>query len=115
MSEHVEDHDLHTHDADRIVFHGLVTRDAKPFVAVSWGHQHGQITPEDAHKLGWRAMSAAIEAERDAGIIAFLRDKAFAAASPDEQDQMIARFLSDLREHRQQYDPDRPKEAGDVE
>lgn len=79
--------------------HGQVTIEGKPFVRTEINDQpFGQLTPPEAYALGIRAISAAIEAERDAGMIRHLRS----VGMPYEG---ISELLRGMREHRDQYDP----------
>lgn len=58
-----------------------------------------KMSPDLATALGLRAIQSAIEAERDAGFIAFLRDSLGMT-----DDQQIGAMLSGMRDHRQQFD-----------
>lgn len=76
-----------------------------------------QLPPDIVTALGLRAIQAAIEAERDAGLIAFMRE----GGATDGQ---VSAMLVGLREHRQQFDaeagtmrplgPDDPSEVSDA-
>jgi hypothetical protein len=79
--------------------HGQVTIEGKPFVLTSIDEKpFGQLTPQESIALGVRAISAGIEAERDAGMIRFLQ-------SIDFDIEAINAMLTGLREYREQYDP----------
>lgn len=58
------------------------------------------LSPDVATALGLRALQSAIEAERDAGFIKFLRDEM------GVEDRLIGPMLSGMREYRQQFDAD---------
>jgi len=78
---------------------GQVTIEGKPFVATFVNDKpFGQLEPREAIALGIRTISAAIEAERDAGLIRFFKEA-------DMDDQAIGVLLTKMREHREQYDP----------
>lgn len=80
--------------------HGMVTKAGKPFVGTFVNDEpFGQLSPAEGYALGIRAISAAIEAERDAGLVAYLKD---VGGMDDEE---IAAIIVGMREHRQQYDP----------
>lgn len=49
--------------------------------------------------MGLRIIQASIEAERDAGMVAYLRDCAF-------DDPQVSAMLLGMREHREQFDPE---------
>lgn len=57
----------------------------------------GQLTPAECHQHGWRMISAAIEAERDAGMVAFLQSIGMGQIE-------IGGLLTGMRQHRQQHD-----------
>lgn len=59
-----------------------------------------KMSPAVATALGLRAIQAAIEAERDAGFFAFVRN------GLQMGDQEAGMMLSGLRDHRQQFDAD---------
>lgn len=73
------------------------TIEGKPFVKHSWGDREAQLAPAQSVQLGMGYITAAIEAERDAALIAFMTAEGF---SPHE----AGIFLFGLREHRQQYE-----------
>lgn len=79
---------------------GKVTKEGKAFVETFVNDEpFGQLSPEEAIAMGVRAISAGIEAERDAGLIRFLK------ASAKLDDDAIAVLINGMREHRDQYDP----------
>ena len=100
------------------VFHGMVSaRDGRPFVQMTCELDGAPVfavnlSPARCTALGLRALQAAIEAERDAGLIAFLR-----TIGGEDDAAMIAAMLVGLREHREQFDPDlgsmRPRDDDD--
>jgi hypothetical protein len=80
--------------------HGQVTKEGKPFVATYVDDRpFGQLSPKEAVALGIRAISAAIEAERDAGLIRFLK------SDGKLDDHAIGILITGMRDHREQYDP----------
>lgn len=79
--------------------HGKVTIEGKPFVATYVNDEpFGQLSPKEAIALGIRTISAAIEAERDGGLIRFFKERGM-------DDRAIGALLVGMREHREQYDP----------
>lgn len=90
-------------DTETIVFEAQVSgRDGRPFVKMtcSVGGRpvfSTQLAPSVATALGLRAVQSAIEAERDAGMVAFMRETGL-------EDKAVAMMLNGLREHRQQFD-----------
>ena len=79
--------------------HGMATAEGKPFVATFVNDQPlGQLTPAEAIALGTRAIQSAIEAERDAGLIRFLKKDG------KLDDQAIGVLIVGMREHREQWD-----------
>lgn len=79
------------------------TAEGKPFVVTLVdGAKFGQLTPSEAIAMGVRCIQSAIEAERDAGTVAFFREQGMG-------DREIAGFLHGMRAHRQQSEPN---EAG---
>jgi hypothetical protein len=73
------------------------TVEGKPFIRHTWGDRVGQLSPAQGIQLGMGYITAAIEAERDAALIAFMTAEGF---TPHE----AGIFLFGLREHRQQYE-----------
>lgn len=78
--------------------------DGRPFVQMtcSLGDEPvfaTKMPPAVATALGLRAIQSAIEAERDAGFVAFCRKVL------ELDDQAIGGMLMGLRDHRQQFDP----------
>lgn len=79
--------------------HGMVRKDGTPFVRTFINEEpFGELSVKESVALGVRAISAAIEAERDAGLIAFFR-------KADFDDEAINVVLNGVREYREQYDP----------
>lgn len=79
---------------------GQVTLEGKPFVATFLNDEpFGQLSPEEAIAMGIRTISSAIEAERDAGLIRFLKDEG------KLDDEAIGVLLVGMRDFREQYDP----------
>lgn len=80
--------------------HGQVRIDGKPFVLTRvGGRDFGQLTPRDAISMGTRFIMAAIEAERDAGVLRWMIDEGKSSAE-------IGKFLTEMRAHRDSADPD---------
>lgn len=91
---------------ESVVFEAMVSaRDGRPFVKMTCSLKDGtpvfstQFRPSLVTALGLRAVQAAIEAERDAGLVAFMRE----GGATDEQ---IGHMLVGLRTHREQFDPE---------
>ena len=83
---------------------GGVNEQGKPFVHIlADGDKVGQLTPGDAIKFGVRGIQAAIEAERDAGVVRAIHKN---YGTGDEPEKMIASLLTMIREERDQWDPD---------
>lgn len=83
-------------------------RDGRPFVKMTCSLDGepvfaAQFPPAVVTALGLRAVQSAIEAERDAGFIAFLHE----IGAPADK---IGAMLVGLREHREQFD----SEAGSM-
>jgi len=77
----------------------------KPFVQMTCSLGDEQVfatkmSPDICTALGLRAIQAAIESERDAGFVDFVRN------GMEMDDRAIGFMLSGLRAHRQQFDPD---------
>jgi hypothetical protein len=73
----------------------------KPFVVVLVNDEEvGQLTPGEAIAMGTRFIQSGIEAERDAGTVAFLT-----SFEGGMDEQAIAAFIVAMREHRQQAEP----------
>lgn len=89
---------------ESIVFDAMVSaKDGRPFVQMTCSLKDGtpvfatQFRPSLVTALGLRAVQAAIEAERDAGLVAFMRE----GGATDEQ---VGAMLVGLRGHREQFD-----------
>lgn len=79
---------------------GQVNLQGKPFVMTSVdGKPFGQLTPRSAMNMGTRFIMAAIEAERDAGVIRGMLDEGKTFAEIGEQ-------LTTIRKYRDSTDPD---------
>lgn len=79
---------------------GQVRLDGKPFVrTVVGGRDFGQLSPRDAINMGTRFIMAAIEAERDAGVVRSMIDE---GKSPTQ----IGEALTKIRKYRDSADPD---------
>lgn len=79
---------------------GQVRLDGKPFVkTVVGGRDFGQLAPRDAMAMGTRFIMAAIEAERDAGVVRGMLDE---GKTPEE----IGAQLTTIRRYRDSADPD---------
>ena len=78
---------------------GMVTSEGKAFVTTFVNEEaFGQMSPAEAIAMGTRCIQSAIEAERDAGTIAFLKAQ---GASED----VINGFILGMRDHRDQAGP----------
>lgn len=75
---------------------GVAAEGGHPFIKLAWGEQAGQLTPGEAAAFGLRVIEAAIEAERDAGLVKFFRDAHY-------EDELIGGLLLAMRENRQQH------------
>lgn len=53
-----------------------VNPEGKPFCHLSWGEQHGQLSPEELRAHALRALEIAEAAEMDAIVLEFLKDLA---------------------------------------
>ena len=90
----------------------VAQKGTRPFVKTSVRDMEGvellvgQLTVEDAYAQGVRFISAAIEAERDAGLVKFLRHVDF-------DDRMVAALITGLREFRTQHDVRKGNTADD--
>jgi hypothetical protein len=91
---------------ETIVFEAQVSaRDGRPFVKMTCTLADGtpvfaaQFLPSVVTALGLRAIQSAIEAERDAGLIAFLQ-------SLEMPGEAVNGMLVGLRDHREQFDAD---------
>ena len=79
---------------------GCVRLDGKPFVLTRvGGRDFGQLTPRDAMAMGTRFIMAAIEAERDAGVVRGMVDEG-------KTDAEIGAALTTIRKYRDSADPD---------
>lgn len=77
---------------------GMATSEGKPFVMTFVNDKpFGQLTPAEAIAMGTRCIQSAIEAERDAGLIAYLRTTKLS-------DEEISTLILHMRDHRQQAD-----------
>lgn len=89
---------------ETIIFDAQVSaRDGRPFVKMTCSLADGspvfaaRFPPSIVTALGLRAIQSAIEAERDAGLIAFVR-------STGAPDGIVNAMLTGMREHREQFD-----------
>lgn len=79
--------------------HGMVTKEGKAFVMTFVNEEpFGQLTPAEAIAMGTRCIQSAIEAERDAGLVAFLK-------KTDMDDDSISGLILAMRDHREQATP----------
>lgn len=79
---------------------GMVRIDGKPFVRTRInGKDFGQLAPRDAMAMGTRFIMAAIEAERDAGVVRGMLDE-------DRTPEAINAVLDTMRSYRDSADPD---------
>jgi hypothetical protein len=89
--------------AETTTFEAFVNApDGRPFVQMTCALDGAPVfavkmSPAVCTALGLRAIQASIEAERDAGLIEFLRTAGF-------DDRAVAVVLVGLREHREQFD-----------
>lgn len=80
---------------------GMATKEGKPFVMTFINEEpFGQLTPAEAIAMGTRMIQSAIEAERDAGTISFLR-----SMDSNISDEEVFAFIIKMREHREQAEP----------
>lgn len=81
---------------------GQVTIEGKAFVKTEIdGDDLGQLSPAAATMMGIQFIQAAIEAERDAGMLAFLMSD----EGPGFEPEAAAVFLQEMRKRRDQFDP----------
>jgi hypothetical protein len=73
---------------------GVSAFTGKPFVLVTWGHESGQLTPDEARALAIRIVEAAAAAEHDSLLVRWLQGRMGL-----EKDTAI-QALADLRELR---------------
>jgi hypothetical protein len=86
--------------------------DGRPFVQMTCGVGDDpvwatKLSPAVVTALGLRALQSAIEAERDAGLVAYIRDELGAKIGLDtdgEMNSFIALMLDGMRRHREQFD-----------
>jgi hypothetical protein len=82
---------------DSIEVDGIVAvRDDKPLVRMRGGEATWSFTPEQAREHALATLCAAIEAERDASTIAFLKETGADMAG-------IGSFMTALRQHRTEW------------
>lgn len=94
------------------VFEAFVNApDGRPFVQMTSGLGDNpvfavKLSPAMATALGLRAIQAAIEAERDAGFVAYLREEVGPEMKIEESDRkgFAAVMLNGLRRHRERFD-----------
>jgi hypothetical protein len=90
----------HTPPGGMIQCVGQVRLDGKPFVkTVVAGRDFGQLAPREAMAMGTQFIMAAIEAERDAGVVRGMLDE---GKTPTE----IGVQLTTIRKYRDSADPD---------
>lgn len=78
---------------------GMVTTEGKAFVGTFINDQaFGQMSPAEAIAMGTRCIQSAIEAERDAGLIKFLKSLGTGAAE-------INALIVGMRDYRDQAEP----------
>lgn len=79
---------------EEVVVEGIVgMKDGAPAVHMRAGEAAWMFTPQQAREHAIATLEKAIEADRDAAVVAFLREADF----PDEK---VNGFLHELREHR---------------
>jgi hypothetical protein len=79
--------------------HGMVTAEGKAFVTTYVDEvPFGRMTPAEAIAMGTRCIQSAIEAERDAGLIRFLK-------SLGTGEQEINALIRGMRDYRDQAEP----------
>lgn len=118
---------------ESVVFEGQVSvYDGRPFVKMTCALKDGtpvfaaQFPPDVMTALGLRAIQAAIEAERDAGLVGWVQQEfgpQVGGLEGEEAKSFAAMTLDGLRRHRQQFDaaagtmrplgPDDPSEVTD--
>jgi hypothetical protein len=85
---------------DEVIVEGIVSiTTGLPVVTMRAGEAAWQFTPAQAREHGYATIERAIEAERDAATIAFLR-------GADFDEQAAGSFLQSVRQHRQQWTAD---------
>lgn len=78
---------------------GMVTIEGKAFVGTFVNDEpFGQLSPAEAIAMGTRCIQSAIEAERDAGLIRFLKSLGTGAAE-------INGLIAGMRDYRNQAEP----------
>lgn len=93
-----------TNPPETTVFEAFVSAsNGKPFIQMTCSLGDNPVfsikmSPDVATALGLRAIQAAIEAERDAGFISYVRN------GLQLDDRAAGVMLSGLRDHRQQFD-----------
>lgn len=79
--------------------HGMVTKEGKAFVSTYINEApFGQMSPAEAIVMGTRCIQSAIESERDAGMVRFLK-------SLDMDEDKINAFIVGMRDYRDQAEP----------
>lgn len=72
---------------------GVSAASGEPFVALCWGAQTGQCTPDEARAVAMSILAAAEAAESDAAVVKLLRGIGV-------EDESVAGFVVDLRKVR---------------
>jgi hypothetical protein len=90
---------------EEVVVEGVVgMRDGRPLVHMRAGEAAWQFTPAQAREHAVATLERAIEADRDAATVAFLREAGM-------DDQGVGGFLMAMREHRTVFIEGRESEA----
>jgi hypothetical protein len=91
---------------DQVTIDALVSSETgEPVVEMRAGEVAWQFTAAQARSHTHGALEAAIEADRDAAVVAFMREAEF-------EEGQIGAFLHDMREHRTVFIEARESEAG---
>lgn len=90
---------------EEVTVQGIVAvSSGKPVVSMRAGEAAWQMTPAGARQHALVVLDAAVEAERDAATVAFLREMGEASGqAEEEQIRTAAGFLQQMREHRDNW------------
>lgn len=90
---------------DEITVDGIVSASTgRPVVAMRAGEASWQLSPSQARRHALIVLDKAVEAERDAATVAFLREVAAAnGEDEDEQIQSAGSWLMAMRSHRDDW------------
>jgi hypothetical protein len=76
-----------------------VNRDGKPFVALTWGTESGQLTPDETRQMALTLLEVAEAAEMEATVFDWLGTL---VGDKRESLPQRAQILASFRQHRQQ-------------